>query len=591
MWQKDGSALGVAVLEEAAEPVSAPNLLVRLEPWHRVFLGNFADLFRFRSQPPLRLLSWPATSWPDVFVPSGFPWRGFSESVFLHVAVVAGLYWLYPLLPHREVIVAPSNFQHEDVIYYSPTEYLPPLDTGTAVASKPQKGEPAFAPQPIISVPPEADNHTQTIVTPPDIKLKQDVPLPNIVAWSHTPVAVPIAATTRPTTELKIPSLTAQVVAPTPEVSQATARRAPTLQQTVAAPSPDVNLGLQRQMVRAPEASVVAPAPAIEGASRRRMGDINIGHSDVVAPAPQLPVGEQRVLAGVGSSVAHGGGPSVVAPPPSIQGLGPSGAGGGRVIALNVRPAPPGAAAPVPAGNRRGSFAATPEGKVDAAGTPDVIAASNASTPGHGQGNGDGTGSAGNASGAPPGLLVGSAPKNTVSSAAGGGGLNENKLTASITPPRAGASRKPASEVAPENATELERKVFNGKRFYSMTLNLPNLNSSGGSWVMRFAEMNENKEKGDLAGPVATQTFDPAYPLELMRRNIQGVVVLYAVIHSDGSVGEVRVLNGVNDRLDEYARTALLHWHFLPGMKNGNAVDLEAVVRIPFKPFHFKSSF
>ncbi len=68
---------------------------------------------------------------------------------------------------------------------------------------------------------------------------------------------------------------------------------------------------------------------------------------------------------------------------------------------------------------------------------------------------------------------------------------------------------------------------------------MPNLNSAGGSWVIRFAELNENhgnEDKGELTAPVATQKVDPAYPLELMRRNVQGTVTLYAVIRNDGSV-------------------------------------------------------
>jgi TonB family protein len=60
------------------------------------------------------------------------------------------------------------------------------------------------------------------------------------------------------------------------------------------------------------------------------------------------------------------------------------------------------------------------------------------------------------------------------------------------------------------------------------------------------------------------------------------------VIRSDGSVGDVRVLRGVDDRLDEYAREALLQWHFLPALKNGSAVDLEAVVIIPFRPLRMR---
>lgn len=590
MWQRQGSALRVNEVDEAAEPVSAPTLLLRLEPRSKAFWDNFADLFRRRRQPPLRLISWPAAPWPDILVPTRWPWKGLSQSAVLHLAVIAGMLWLVPLWPHRDVIVEHPKFEKEDIIYYSPSEYLPPLDTGRAQASQPQKGEPAYAPQPIISVPPQADNHTQTIVTPPNVKLDHDVALPNIVAWSPTPVAVPMAATTR--TDLRVPSLTQQIVAPAPDLSQASQRQAPNLQPNVAAPAPELKSATERQALLAPEASVVAPAPKMDAAASRRVGDINIGHSDVVAPAPRLSVSEQRTAAALGRNILSGGGPSVAAPPPSMQGVGSSRSGGGQVIALSVHPAPPNAAAAIPAGNRRGTFAAGPSGKLDAAGTPDIPAGKGQPSSGvsQGQGTGNGAGNAKNANGAPSGLLVGAAPKGAATSDVAGG--SDNKLTASVTPPRlASPGRNPAKVVSPDNATPLERKIFGDRKFYSMTLNLPNLNSSGGSWVFRFAEMGENKQQGELNGPAAIQTTDPAYPMELMRKNVQGTVILYAVIHDDGTVGEVRVLDGVNDRLDEYARAALLQWHFRPATKNGNNVTVETVVRVPFKPFHYQSSF
>ncbi len=165
---------------------------------------------------------------------------------------------------------------------------------------------------------------------------------------------------------------------------------------------------------------------------------------------------------------------------------------------------------------------------------------------------------------------------------------------ADATPPRVSSTPPRAlSEVSPDKATDVDRWVFGDKKFYAMTLNMPNLNSAGGSWVIRFAELNPNpnEAKGDLTAPEATQKVDPAYPLELMRRNVQGTVTLYAVIRNDGSVSDVRVLRGVDEQLDQYARTALAHWHFRPATKNGAAVDLEAVVMIPFKPVRLKSSF
>ena len=73
------------------------------------------------------------------------------------------------------------------------------------------------------------------------------------------------------------------------------------------------------------------------------------------------------------------------------------------------------------------------------------------------------------------------------------------------------------------------------------------------------------------------------YPQELVHDRVEGVVVLYAVIHADGTVGEIRVLEGFDERLNENARKALAQWRFRPGTKDGTAVDVEAVVRVPFK--------
>jgi len=158
---------------------------------------------------------------------------------------------------------------------------------------------------------------------------------------------------------------------------------------------------------------------------------------------------------------------------------------------------------------------------------------------------------------------------------------------ASIPPPRVDtANRKPAalSERAP---TETERKVFGPKRFYQMTLNMPNLNSAGGSWVVRFAELKDAPSEGQLFSPLLTVKADPAYPSELQRENVHGIVTLYAIIHSDGSVRDIRVLNGADDRLDQYAREALSRCRFEPALKDGVPVALEAVVVIPFRPRMF----
>ena len=99
------------------------------------------------------------------------------------------------------------------------------------------------------------------------------------------------------------------------------------------------------------------------------------------------------------------------------------------------------------------------------------------------------------------------------------------------------------------------------------------------------AKANPSERSG--ANSAATRKVDPAYPLQLMRENVSGTVILYAIIHADGTVGNVRVLRGVDDRLDQFASQAIAQWQFQPAMKNGTPVDVEATFQIPFPPTRF----
>jgi TonB family protein len=200
----------------------------------------------------------------------------------------------------------------------------------------------------------------------------------------------------------------------------------------------------------------------------------------------------------------------------------------------------------------------------------------------------------------PSGLYVGSSAAKAASVAGDpvkSSPLVNPNLLASGRPPRILGTRT----MQPSNTAKLseaERAVFGGRKFYSLTLNMPNLNSAGGSWVIRFAELNQdssardpNAPEADLSQPMATRKVDPAYPLQLMRENVHGTVILYAVIHADGSVGNVRVLRGVDDRLDRFASEAVAQWKFEPATKNGMPVDVEATFQIPFRPSRIGTNF
>jgi len=598
------SAVRPAVEIPQGPPV--PRLLVELPPWPSVFIRNLRDLLFPPRLAALELHSEPGPFWPDVFVRRSLPWYSFLESGAYHLIAMTVLIGLTHLFSLRPRVEKKPVFDHSQVVYYRPSEYLPPLDTLRTSDDRPRKADPEFSRQPVISVPREADNRSQTIVAPPQVKLKTDVPLPNIVAWSNTVqkprLAIPPAPLS-PAAEITriAPVLQNSVVAPpdAPRLSQR--RSSPTLQDPVAAPPSDLRSSAPT-LAQGLQPALIAPPQDVANTSSRKLGDMNMAPSQVIAPAPQLPVAAQRTISG-GTGAPTLGAPQIAPPPPALSASGASGSPG-RVIALSLHPAvnaPPES----PAGNRRGEFAATPEGHAGASGDPGSPSGSTASgsvsNGGYGTGGNGGVSVSKPSGDAPAGLYVGKAAKPSPVAAEPAGktaatSVNPN-LIASVHPPRV-TSARPMQPDSSAKLSEPERAVFGNRRFYSVTLNMPNLNSAGGSWVIRFAELTHDSSNrdpdapaADLSQPMATRKVDPAYPLQLMRENVHGTVILYAVIHADGSVGDVRVLRGVDDRLDRFASEAVQQWKFEPATRNGTPVDVEATFQIPFRPARVGTNF
>ena len=64
---------------------------------------------------------------------------------------------------------------------------------------------------------------------------------------------------------------------------------------------------------------------------------------------------------------------------------------------------------------------------------------------------------------------------------------------------------------------------------------------------------------------------------------IDGEVILYAIIRKDGRVDSIQLVRGLDPLLDQNAMDALARWEFRPASREGQPVDLEAVIHIPFQ--------
>ena len=132
-------------------------------------------------------------------------------------------------------------------------------------------------------------------------------------------------------------------------------------------------------------------------------------------------------------------------------------------------------------------------------------------------------------------------------------------------------------------------QIFISKKIYKMLVNMPNLNSATGSWILNFTELRVDSagarlDSPDISGPVPLRKVDPKYPPTLINERVEGEVVLYAVIRRDGSVDSIQLVRGIDEQLDANAMEALSQWKFRPAARQGSPVELEAIVHIPFHP-------
>src|SRR5262249_44203411 len=80
----------------------------------------------------------------------------------------------------------------------------------------------------------------------------------------------------------------------------------------------------------------------------------------------------------------------------------------------------------------------------------------------------------------------------------------------------------------------------------------------------------------DVTLPPVLREVRPQYTADAMRAKIQGAVLLEAVVNTDGTVGNVRVVRSLDKAygLDEQAIMAAKQWRFAPGTKSGEPVPV-----------------
>jgi TonB family protein len=86
-----------------------------------------------------------------------------------------------------------------------------------------------------------------------------------------------------------------------------------------------------------------------------------------------------------------------------------------------------------------------------------------------------------------------------------------------------------------------------------------------------------------ITAPAILREVKPDYTEEGRRRHVEGDVVVEIVVRSDGSVGSVKLLQGLGAGLDQRAIDAVRQWRFSPAKRYGVPVDVMVEVAMEFK--------
>src|SRR6204780_3705886 len=203
-----------------------------------------------------------------------------------------------------------------------------------------------------------------------------------------------------------------------------------------------------------------------------------------------------------------------------------------RLVSLSANPAPPSPKIEIPKGNLSaklppgpgGTKAGVPGGATN--GTPNgqgnngggLNATGGTGTPAGGTGAGPGSG--GNGKSGPPGVSITSTQPGATSpmgGTGGNGGLRPNLALQPkplADPPVNPMKRKPSFGPGDFDNGLAPEKILGDKQIHTLYINLPNLTSASGSWLMNFAELQElhsARAPNNLSAPLAVRKIDPQY--------------------------------------------------------------------------------
>jgi hypothetical protein len=469
--------------------------------------------------------------------------RSFAVSIGIHAVAVMALGLISPQTsvsqrPIYDEIIRPD--EHKIVWYDYRKPVLPDVDATKRIGTFPVPRGKEMSREVIIATAPKAQSNKQLIWLPiPKVEIKQDLPMPNLIA--RTAMSVP--APPPPPAPKK------------PEKPQVQGPPAPQPNLSPAEPKGDVNRAQERPVqaleIPKPRKDFVPPPPPKQEARLTipvQPADIPLPDASIVgasSPKNVLPDG-------LGTQALSKG----IAPPPTAP-PGPVTTPGNAKVDMAVAGLHPTDKlnGPLPSGARPGEFSKAP--------------------------------------------IVGETATGEVKGGLSVPDLSIREDRTKVEPPHVEPSRKtvlyaekvrsipmttlsvplrPASRTIPQ---QIDAR-FQGRLVYTMVVPIENLPDYSGDWILWFAEREQKPGSSPLVrAPLPLRKVEPVETL-LPGARTEFRIQIAAVIRKDGKIDEVSLLGKAGPAFAPAIIQDIGSWEFKPATRDGAPVDVDVILEIPF---------
>jgi hypothetical protein len=143
------------------------------------------------------------------------------------------------------------------------------------------------------------------------------------------------------------------------------------------------------------------------------------------------------------------------------------------------------------------------------------------------------------------------------------------------------APLRPSSRIIPHSV----EAQFANRNVYTLVIPSPNVPGYSDDWVMWFSERHSDDDpRAHIAAPIPVRKYGSSAPGVVTLSPVASIIQFAAIIDRNGRIAAPKIIRGSSDPpVMLKAMEELASWEFQPALRNGEPIDVDIVLEIPFQ--------